>query len=155
MPVKTLRKCQFTLLGLIALTALPVNWVLQLEHRGTERETQFVVLAALAILLSSWLLAGFSAMVFAKVLSLWRPRIKPRYWLWFALSQVACFIGFATIPVYGSATPFAIIFFGGGVFSIIAQRQIIKESRKANEVPSSAESVDLFNLDDLPLPKAS
>jgi hypothetical protein len=154
MPVKTLRKCQFTLLGLIALTAFPVNWVLQLEHRGTERETQFVLLAAMAILLSSWLLAGFSAMVFAKVLSLWRPKIKPFYWLWFALTQVSCLIGFAKIPVYGSATPFAIIFFGGGLFSIIAQRQIVKESRKKGDEPS-AETVDTFHSDDLPLSRAS
>ena len=128
-PVKTLRKCQFTLLGLIALTALPVNWIFQIEHRGTETETQFVARAALAILLTTWLLAGFSAMTFAKVLSQWRPKIKPLYWLWFVITQVLCFIGFAEIPIYGSATPIAIIFFGGGLFTIIAQRQIVKDSR--------------------------
>ncbi|MEI8282640.1 MAG: hypothetical protein WCG75_09575 [Armatimonadota bacterium] len=155
MPVKTLRKCQFTLLGLIALTAFPVNWVLQLEHRGTERETQFIALAALSILLTSWLLAGFSGMVFAKVLSLWRPKIKPIYWLWFAISQVACFIGFATIPIYGSATPFAIIFFGGGLFSIIAQRQIVKESRKADDEYQTVEAVEVLNREHNPLQKAS
>jgi lysylphosphatidylglycerol synthetase-like protein (DUF2156 family) len=155
MRVKTLRKCQFTLLGLIALTALPVNWIFQLEHRGTDRETQFVVLAALAILLISWLLAGLSAMVFAKVLSHWRPKTKPKYWLWFTLSEVACLIGFAKIPVYGSATPFAIIFFGGGIFCIIAQRQIVKESRKAKEVRPSAVTVDVFNPEDLRLTRAS
>ncbi len=155
MPVKTLRKCQFTLLGLIALTALPVNWVLQLEHRGTERETQFIALAALAILLSSWLLAGFSSMIFAKVLSFWRPKIKPIYWMWFAISQVACFIGFATVPIYGSATSFAIIFFGGGLFCIIAQRQIVKESRKSNDEQPSAETVNISCPENQPLPKAS
>lgn len=155
MPIKTLRKCQFTLVGLIALTALPVNWVFQIEHRGTERETQFIVFAAQAILLISWLLAGFSAMTFAKVLSLWRPKIKPRYWLWFVLTQVACFIGFATFPIYGAATPIAIIFFGGGLFSIIAQRQIVKQPRIANLDRPFVETVDVFNREDQPLPKAS
>ena len=154
-PVKTLRKCQFTLLGLIALTALPVNWIFQIEHRGTETETQFVARAAFATLLTTWLIAGFSAMTFAKVLSQWRPKIKPLYWLWFVITQVLCFIGFAEIPIYGSATPIAIIFFGGGLFTIIAQRQIVKDSRQTNPENQSSETSDDDTLQGFSFRKAS
>ena len=132
-----------------------MNWILQIEHRATEPETQFVARAALAILLTTWLLAGFSAMTFAKVLSLWRPNIKPRYWMWFVITQVLCFAGFAEIPIYGSATPIAIIFFGGGLFTIIAQRQIVKDSRQTNPENQSSETSDDDTLQGFSFRKAS
>ena len=118
----TLRKCQLTLLCLIALTAYPLNWFVNHQHH--ERET--VVLIAVAILLFDWIIAGFTSIAISKVLNTIYPDRKQRYWLWFVFTEMLCLAGLSFHNIYGAAIPFLIIFFGGGAAMIVAQRRVVE-----------------------------